>query len=209
MDCSIYSLIDHKHMSYLIKIAPGMDFNRADLWEMHRLRARVFKDKMNWDVSVMSGMEIYGYDALNPYYMMIRESSKKLRGCWRALPTTGSYMLKDTFPELLHGRPAPNDPRIWELSRFAIEAEGPQGFGFSGISLEAARKIVTFGDCMGIKHYLTVTTTSIERMMRRAGFAITRFGPSIRIGVEHAVAVDFDIGEQTHEALFGKIMEAA
>ena len=209
MGCSIYSLITHKNMSYQIKIAPRKSFDSADLREMHLLRARVFKDKMNWDVSVMSGMETDGYDAMNPYYMMIRESSKKLRGCWRVLPTTGAYMLKDTFPELLHGQSAPNDPKIWELSRFAIEAEGPQGFGFSGISLEAARKIVTFGYSMGIEHYLTVTTTSIERMMRRAGFAITRFGPPIRIGVENAVAVDFDIGEQTHEALFGKIMEAA
>ena len=196
-------------MSHLIKIASRREFDSADLWEMHRLRAKVFKENMGWDVPIMSGMEIDGYDALNPYYMMIRESEKELRGCWRALPTVGPYMLKDTFPELLHGKPAPEDPKIWELSRFAIEAEGPQGFGFSGISLDAAREIVKFGDKMGIERYLTVTTTSIERMMRRAGFAVTRFGPPIRIGVENAVAIDFDIGEQTHEALFGKMLEAA
>lgn len=196
-------------MSHLIRIASRKDFDSADLWEMHRLRAKVFKDRMGWDVPIISGMEIDGYDALNPYYMMIREPAKGLRGCWRALPTEGPYMLKDTFPELLHGRPAPEDPRIWELSRFAIEADGPQGFGFSGLSLDALREIVTFGDKMGIEHYVTVTTSSIERMMRRAGFAVTRFGPPIRIGVENAVAVDFDIGEQTHEALFGKMLEAA
>jgi acyl homoserine lactone synthase len=118
-------------------------------------------------------------------------------------------MLKDTFPELLYGHSAPEDPKIWELSRFAIEADGPQGFGFSGISLDALREIVTFGDKMGIEHYVTVTTASIERMMRRAGFAVTRYGSPMRIGVEIAVALDFDIGEQTHEALFGKLLEAA
>ncbi len=118
-------------------------------------------------------------------------------------------MLKDTFPELLHGHPAPEAPEIWELSRFAIGAEGPQGFGFSGISLAAAREIVTFGDRMGIAHYVTVTTFAIERMMRRAGFAVTRFGPPTRIGLENAIAVKFDIGAQTHEALFGKVRDAA
>ncbi len=118
-------------------------------------------------------------------------------------------MLKDTFPELLYGHPALKDPKIWELSRFAVDAEGPQGFGFSGLSLDALREIVTFGDKMGIEHYVTVTTSSIERMMRRAGFAVTRYGPQIRIGVENAVALGFDIGEQTHEALFGKIPQAA
>ncbi len=196
-------------MSYLIKIASRSEFDSADLREMHRLRAKVFRDRMGWNVSVMSGLEIDGYDAMNPYYMMIREPAKRLRGCWRALPTEGSYMLKDTFPELLYGHPAPQDPKIWELSRFAIAAENPQGFGFSRISLDAAREIVLFGERMGIEHYVTVITLSIERMMRRAGLAVTRFGPPIRIGVENAVAVDFDIGEQTREALFGKIINSA
>jgi acyl homoserine lactone synthase len=196
-------------MAHQIKMAARKDFESAELWEMHRLRAKVFKDKMGWDVPIMSGMEIDGYDALNPYYMMIRDPDAGLRGCWRALPTMGPYMLKDTFPELLHGHAAPEDPRIWELSRFAIEAEGPQGFGFSGISLDAAREIVRFGDRMGIERYLTVTTASIERMMKRAGFAVSRFGPPIRIGVEIAVAIDFDIGDQTHEALFGRMRQAA
>jgi acyl homoserine lactone synthase len=196
-------------MSYLIKIAKREGFESKDLWEMYRLRAKVFKDQMGWDVPVMSGMEIDGYDALDPHYMMIRESSSGLRGCWRALPTVGPYMLKDTFPELLYGQPAPEDPKIWELSRFAIEAEGPQGFGFSSISLDALREIFKFGVKMEIERYVTVTTASIERMVRRSGVAVTRFGPPMRIGVENAVAICIDLNNQTHEALFGKMLNAA
>lgn len=196
-------------MSHLIKIASRKEFASKDLWEMHRLRAKVFKGRMGWEVPIMSGMEIDGYDALDPYYMMIREPAKGLRGGMRVLPTEGPYMLKDTFPELLYGHPAPEDPKIWEISRFAIESEGPHGFGFSELILDALRELVTFGDKMGIDHYVMVTTSSIERMMRRAGFAVTRFGSPMRIGVENAVALDFDIGEQTHEALFGTMLEAA
>lgn len=196
-------------MSHLIKIASRKEFASKDLWEMHRLRAKVFKGRMGWEVPIMSGMEIDGYDALDPYYMMIREPAIGLRGGMRVLPTEGPYMLKDTFPELLYGHPAPEDPKIWEISRFAIESEGPHGFGFSGLILDALRELVTFGDKMGIEHYVMVTTSSIERMMRRAGFAVTRFGSPMRIGVENAVALDFDIGEQTHEALFGTMLEAA
>ncbi len=196
-------------MSYLIKMASRKEFQSKELWEMHRLRAKVFKEKMGWEVPIISGMEIDGYDALEPYYMMIREPSKGLRGCWRVLPTDGPYMLKDTFPELLYGHPAPCDPKIWELSRFAIEAEGPQGFGFSRVSLDAVREIVLFGDRMGIERYVTVTTSVIERMLRRAGIALSCYGPPIRIGVENAVAIDFAICEQTREALFGKLRKAA
>jgi acyl homoserine lactone synthase len=164
---------------------------------------------MGWEVPIIGGMEIDGYDALDPYYLMIREPGKVLRGCMRVLPTVGPYMLKDTFPELLHGHPAPENPKILELSRFAVEAEEQQAFGFSELTMDVTREIVRFGDRMGIERYVTVTTPSIERMMRRAGLAVTRYGPPIRIGVENAVALDFDIGEQTHEALFGKILQAA
>ena len=112
-------------------------------------------------------------------------------------------MLKDTFPQLLHGQTVPESEDIWELSRFAIETDGPQGFGFAGLALEAMREIVIFGDQMGIRHYVTVTTTAIERLLRKTGITITRFGPPVRIGVENAVALDIDIGEPTHRALFG------
>jgi len=196
-------------MSHLIKIASRKEFASKDLWEMHRLRAKIFNDRMGWGIPIMSGMEIDGYDALDPYYLMVRKFEKGLCGCMRVLPTEAPYMLKDTFPELLHGRPAPADPKIWELSRFAIEADDQQGFGFSELTMDVTREIVTFGDKTGIEHFATVTTTSIERMMRRAGLAVTRYGPPIRIGVENAVALDFDIGEQTHEALFGKIRRVA
>lgn len=196
-------------MSHHIKVASRKEFASKDLWEMHRLRAKVFNDRMGWEIPIMSGMEIDGYDALDPYYLMVLEYEKGLRGCMRVLPTEGPYMLKDTFPELLHGHLAPADPKVWELSRFAIEVDDVHGFGFSELTMDVTREIVAFGDKMGIDRFVTVTTTSIERMMRRAGLAVTRYGPPIKIGVENAVALDFDIGEQTHEALFGKIRRAA
>lgn len=196
-------------MSHLIKVASREEFASKDLLEMHRLRAKVFKGRMGWEVPIISGMEIDGYDAMGPYYLMAREHGGGLRGCMRVLPTEGPYMLKDTFPELLYGNSAPEHPKIWELSRFAVEAEDQQWFGFSELTMDVTREIVRFGDMMGIERYVTVTTPSIERMMRHAGLSVTRYGPPIRIGVENAVALDFDIGEQTHDALFGRVLQAA
>lgn len=196
-------------MNQTIQVGARRDFQSKTLWEMHRLRARIFRERMGWEVSLLGGMEIDGYDALDPHYMVIQEGNDVVRGCWRLLPTQGPYMLKDTFSQLLHGQAAPEAADVWELSRFAIETEGPQGFGFAGLALEAMREIVIFGDKMGIGHYVTVTTTAIERLLRKTGIAITRYGPPIRIGVENAVALDIDIGEKTHEALFGQMAKAA
>jgi acyl homoserine lactone synthase len=196
-------------MTHLIKIAARKEFDSKSLWEMHRLRAKIFKEKKGWSIPVISGMEIDGYDALDPYYLLISEPSKGLCGCTRALPTDGPYMLKDTFPELLYGHPPPNSDKVWELSRLVVEADGEHKFGFSGVTLDAFREMVLFGDRMGIERYVIVTTPSVERLLRHAGFSMNRFGPPMRIGVEKAVALDIDIGEQTHEALFGKFQKAA
>lgn len=196
-------------MNQSIQVGARREFPSKTLWEMHRLRAKIFRERMGWEVSLLGGMEIDGYDALEPHYMVISDDESGVRGCWRLLPTEGPYMLKDTFPQLLHGQAAPEMQDVWELSRFAIETDGPQGFGFAGLALDAMREIVIFGDRMGITHYVTVTTTAIERLLRKTGIAITRYGPPIRIGVENAVALDIDIGAQTHRALFGELAKAA
>ncbi len=182
-------------MALHIRIAPRRDFSSRDLWEMHKLRAKVFKDRLGWEVPILSGMEIDGYDACEPLYMMIRETGgAPLRGCWRLLPTEGPYMLKDSFGQLLHGQPAPADQRIWELSRFAIETDGDGRFGFSDITLASIGQIIVHGHHAGIDQYVTVTTTAIERLLRRAGVVMRRFGPPLQIGVETAVALYVDIG---------------
>lgn len=195
-------------MSLQIQIASRRDFPTQVLGDMHRLRAKVFRDRMGWDVPLMSGMEIDGYDAIEPTYMMISETGGALRGCWRILPTEGPYMLKDSFPQLLHGQPAPEDPKIWELSRFAIETEGRHNFGFSEVAMESIGEIIAYGHRMDIDQYVTVTTTAIERLLRRAGVVTSRFGPPIQIGVENAVALYVDI-EKTYAALFGDLSKAA
>jgi acyl homoserine lactone synthase len=193
-------------MALQINIAARRDFQSRDLWEMHTLRAKVFQGRLGWEVPVMSGMEIDGYDALEPHYMMMREPGAGakagiLRGCWRLLPTEGPYMLKDSFPQLLHGQPAPRDEHIWELSRFAIETGGGGHFGFSEITMESIAAIIRYGHEQGIERYVTVTTTAIERLLRRAGVVTERLGPPLAIGVETAVALYVDI-EPTCAVLF-------
>ena len=181
-------------MALHIRIAPRRAFSSRDLWEMHKLRAKVFKDRLGWEVPILSGMEIDGYDALEPLYMMIRESGAgALRGCWRLLPTEGPYMLKDSFTTLLHGQDAPQDARIWELSRFAIETDGRSCFGFSEVTMESIAQIISYGYSSGLDQYVTVTTVAIERLLRRAGVVTRRFGTPLQIGVEKAVALYVDI----------------
>jgi acyl homoserine lactone synthase len=180
-------------MQLNVKIAARKNFPKPILYDMHRLRAKVFCERKGWKIPTMGGMEIDGYDAIDPLYMLMHEPNGLLRGCWRLLPTEGPYMLKDTFPELLHEQVAPEDARIWELSRFAIETKGEQAFGFSSIAMQSIEVIIRYGHEHNIEQYVTVTTISIERMLRRAGVVTRRLGSALKIGVETAVAIYIDI----------------
>ncbi|WP_306397850.1 acyl-homoserine-lactone synthase [Telluria beijingensis] len=189
-------------MSMQIRIAPRRAFASKELWEMHTLRAKVFRGRLGWEVPVLSGMEIDGYDALEPRYMLMRDDDT-LRGCWRLLPTEGPYMLKDSFPQLLDGQEAPSDPHIWELSRFAIETEGAGSYGFSEMTMESIQAIIRHAHERGLSRYVTVTTTAIERMLRRAGVVTTRIGAPQAVGIETAVALYVEIAP-TWDALFAE-----
>jgi acyl homoserine lactone synthase len=193
-------------MAMRIQIAARKDFKSLDLFEMHTLRAKVFKDRLGWEVPVFDGMEIDGYDALDPYYMMIRDPGDGgLRGCWRLLPTEGPYMLKDTFAELLHGAPAPQHPRVWELSRFAIQTGPNSRFGFSEITMESFGEMIHYGRANDIDRFVTVVTTGFERLLRRAGVVTTRLGAPEQIGLEKAVALYVEV-EATYHAVYERRM---
>ena len=67
-------------MALNIRIAARRDFKSKDLWEMHKLRAKVFKDRLGWEVPLLSGMEIDGYDALEDFVDITRPVRGPLTG---------------------------------------------------------------------------------------------------------------------------------
>ena len=86
-------------MQAAIRIGLRQEFDNDHINEMYRLRARVFHGRLGWDIPTIAGMEIDGYDALGPHYMLIQDKAGAVRGCWRLMPTEGPNMLKDTFPQ--------------------------------------------------------------------------------------------------------------
>ena len=162
-----------------------------ELASMYRLRYRVFKDRMGWDVDFSGDMEIDGFDALHPAYLIQRGFDGSLNGCVRLLPTTGPTMLRDTFPALLHGTPMPCSSDIWETSRFALDVpeSAPKGAGKIAIATyELFAGVVEFGLANGIREIVTVTDERVERILRRVRWPLRRTGPSERIGNTMAVA---------------------
>ncbi|MFB9266591.1 acyl-homoserine-lactone synthase [Bradyrhizobium erythrophlei] len=158
---------------------------------IHQLRYRVFRVRMDWDVQRSGDMEIDDFDALHPAYLAQVSESGHVQGCVRLLPSLGPNMLRDTFPALLDGQPAPASPVIWESSRFAVDVASDAEKGKHGIAratYELFAGMIEFGVSRRLTDIVTVTDIRMERILRRVGWHLRRIGDPRKIGNTFAVA---------------------
>jgi len=177
-------------MNVIALTRPALLRNSEMALGMHRLRRRVFRDRLDWEVSVSDGLEVDQYDALSPTYLLGIDRQDVV-GCVRLLPTTGRNMLANTFPVLLDGRAAPTSTRIWESSRFCIDTKNVAATAENGLReatflLFAA--MIEWGQQHDLQAIATVTDLRMERLLRRAGWGLDRLGEPRQIGGTKAVA---------------------
>lgn len=167
--------------------------------DIFKLRHEIFLERLQWDIETRDGLERDNFDDLNPFHIAVQNAQGSVDGCWRALPTLGSYMLKDVFPELLQGEVAPTESNVWEISRFAVRkgsASCQKGY-MSGITIQMVRSFYEFARKKNIKYYVTVTSVACERMLRQLGVNCWRMGEgkALQIGVERSVALWIEVDE--------------
>ncbi len=176
---------------------------------MFRLRHQVFGERLGWEVENHNGLEKDRFDEMDATYVLSRSGDREITGCWRLLPSTGAYMLKDVFPQLLCGEVPPQRPNVWELSRFAVTSPAGTGDlaqgGISPATRDMLKKLYEFAVKNGIDKYVTVTSVAVERLFRRAGFPMYRFGDgkAQRVGKVLSVACWIDVNDQFRAAAFG------
>jgi N-acyl-L-homoserine lactone synthetase len=157
---------------------------------MYRLRRRVFRDRLDWSVSVSGDLELDVFDALKPTYLVVMNDGSVI-GCVRLLPTTGPTMLSETFPELLGGQTPPNSARILESSRFCVDTDISAELASNGLSratfvlFAAMIEYLRLADADSI---VTVTDARMERILRRAAWPLERIASPLRIGRTMALA---------------------
>ncbi|WP_306132349.1 acyl-homoserine-lactone synthase [Roseivivax marinus] len=144
--------------------------------DVFALRARVFRDRLGWDVQVNEeGLEIDVFDGLDPAYVVSLDDEGRVVGTMRLLQTTGPHMMTDVFAELLDGEPALRDPQVWEATRFCIDTERlGRGAGRNTVSYVTSEIMVgAFEYAMqaGVTDAVAVIDPVMNRLMRRSGNA--------------------------------------
>src|SRR5512139_3553832 len=127
-------------MKYVI--GHGSQISTAQLNGIYHLRYSVFCNRLQWDIPATEQKERDGYDSLDTLFIAAVDRTNHVVGCCRILPTTGPYMLRDTFPSLLGSSPAPHARNILEISRFAVDKAPRHGVTFSEIPAAMIAHIV-------------------------------------------------------------------
>ena len=170
----------------------------SNLYQMHRSRKAVFKDRLGWDVTVKGELEIDEYDALRPSYLLSIDRYGIINGCVRLLPTTGPNMLRDIFPSFVTKAALPCGERVWEASRFAVSRNSTAAeLGISQTTYDLLIGVLKFGLSNGISMIACVVDVRMERILRRAGWQLERLGPAHRIGNTIAMAGQLEVSAQT------------
>lgn len=142
--------------------------------DMYRLRARVFGDRLGWEVQIQNGKEIDQFDHLDPAYVIGLDEEGHVVSCVRALQTTGPHMLSDVFDAILDGQPPLRSPSIWESTRFCVDTarlkDGlPNAISKATCALMAAS--LEFARNSGITDIVTVIDPIMDRVLRRSDCA--------------------------------------
>lgn len=164
---------------------------------MFRLRHEVFKERLDWEVGSQAGKERDMFDDLDPVYIVCEHGGEVL-GSWRLLQTTRPYMLKDVFPELLYGMPAPEAPDVWEISRFAVSKRMVNNESLGTINTVTnllLEQLFAFAARREISRIVAVADVRFERILKRAGLLTQRFGPPMQIGVTKAISGYADVSD--------------
>ncbi len=186
----------------MIYVIDALNYAKAPqlLDEMHRLRAKVFKDRLDWEVTVRNGRERDYFDDLNPVYLLHADEGGRVLATLRLLPTTGPHMLSDTFPQLMDDEEPIRSANIWESSRFCVDTnllvsgDGPRGIG--RVTGELLCGAYTFGMQVGLTHFTSAFDVIMHRVLRRAGAKPDLVGEKKLVGKVHALAGLFDISPE-------------
>ena len=158
--------------------------HRELLENMFRLRARVFRDRLKWDVVVEDGMERDRYDDLGPVYLVYTdEEQKQVKGSLRLLPTTGPTLVSEFFSDTMPAAAQLSAPAIWECTRFCLdetlldngsraEMTFASGVLFAGLGEIALRS--------GIASILGNFDAGMYRLYRRIGCEVDVLGVTHR-----------------------------
>lgn len=152
----------------IIYIEPsGREEYRREIIEYYALRKRIFCDQLHWVEEKPFGLEHDRFDDLyNLYILDLDDSSGKVIGGVRLMPTTGPTLMHTVWADML---PHPDDfrsPNIWEATRFCVDqdASSRKSSLANRSTLALALAVIEFAQANGITETIAVCESKFFSM---------------------------------------------
>jgi N-acyl-L-homoserine lactone synthetase len=170
----------------IVVVEPHNAEKHADLLEqMFRMRARIFRGHLGWDVVVDDGKECDRYDEQSPVYIIYTDDGgRTVKGSLRLLPTTGPTLVADFFSDTLPDAASLMAPSIWECTRFCLDEKIWQK-NKEEIVFASTVLLVALGDLalrVGIESIIGNFDAAALHLWRRIGCEVEILGSTSRYG---------------------------
>ena len=154
--------------------------------EMFRMRARVFGERLKWDVRIADGRERDKYDDEAPVYLIYTDDETGVvTGSLRLMPTTGPTLLADFFSDTIPASASISSPTIWECTRFCLDNSYFSKGARDELILASSVMLVALGEVAikaGIESILGNFDSTILRLYRQLGCEVDVLGVTHRYG---------------------------
>lgn len=156
-------------------IQTGQVGTTRHLVDMHRVRTKIFRDRMGWDVDVNDmELEVDDYDLPETIYILHFDAFGEVTGTWRFLLTDQPSMIRTIWPQYCETLPVPLSDTMIETSRFGVHSETHNTADRQKqVNFATAEMIVALIEtCMlcGITDMYTLYNVKIKRLLERIGF---------------------------------------
>jgi acyl homoserine lactone synthase len=199
-------------MQLIVVDKEGKARDMALIRAMQRLRAKVFAERLRWQVDCRDGLERDRFDDAGPTYLLLLEEGTQVVGCVRLIAPQRASMLCEVFPQLLEAPGLSLHQRMIESSRFCIDQDlvpAPTGSKTTAparsLIAERTRYLLTgiLEWCLmhGYDEVITATDIRFERLLRIIGWPLQRLGPSILINETESVAGLLSVTTEVFERL--------
>jgi acyl homoserine lactone synthase len=166
-------------------------------------RHKVFVQRLRWDIPGVSRDATSEWDEFDGHptvHLVALSADDEVCGCARLMPTTGSYLLRDVFPQLAGAVSLPSSPSIWEMSRFAGSGLLDHRSGsHSGMPLFPYAMALALS--FGATHMIGVVSRAVARLYRRFGLDLRDIGTATGPGCADIVACSINLCPATFQNL--------
>lgn len=161
----------------------------------HRLRHRLFVERLGWDVPSYAGMEYDQFDTPWTQYLLSVDDAGSTCGMVRLLPTTRPYMLQRLWPDMVR-ETLPKSDAVWEATRFGCDRT---------LDPRTRRRVVNeilcaaleFGVQRRVKGFLVVMPVGLLRsVIARAGYRVRLLGGERMLGHLPAAAAYLEVSPE-------------